>query len=292
MLQESELTGLSRSSLEAADADFRDVSSDTSTSLGGRELEFSTYAACYWPYHYSQISLPETQAKSDALLTQFVFDHNGACFDEWLDDIQALKPSLSRWDLLVQKLGAVQNPSRSSLFAASVFGLLPVLKVLYEHVSTRNQPLGYEGCNNNGASAVYLSARYGNIRSLEFLLNHGASVDSSGGYFGNPLQAAAFHGHGLAARLLLDHQASPCAPGRFSDALDAAILGGHEEAIILLLADKAIRGSCNLETALLKSSYAGHREAVGLIIDRAAFTEPVKFGQDSRTFLRWLSILP
>ena len=191
--------------------------------------------------------------------------------------------------MLVQKLSAVQNPSRSSLFAASILGSLPILTVLHERASARDRPLSYEACNDNGISAVYLSARYDNSRILEFLLKYGALVEISGGYFGTPLQAAAFHGHDSAVRLLLSHQASPCAPGHFSDALDAASLGGHEKTVILLLANDVVSGSCNLETALLKASYAGHREAVSLIIDRASFAEPFGIGQNSGVCLQWLS---
>ena len=227
-----------------------------------------TYAASYWGLHYSRINELETRAAADTLLLKFAFDDEGTCFQEWLDDAKEVTLSLLPWDLRLQKLAAVQSPSRTPLIAASIYGLLSVLNSMHSRALACDRQVDYNEKNDDGASAIYLSARCGNLAILEFLIAQGGSVNTSGGRYGNPLQAAAFHGHERALQYLLDHGADPSAPGRFEDVLQAAIAGGHESSIQYLLTCEDIISTCNLKEALMSVCYAGNHSAVTALLNR------------------------
>jgi len=75
---------------------------------------------------------------------------------------------------------------------------------------------------------------------VELLLDKGANVNAQGGYYGNALQAASYHGYEAIMKLLLDKGANVNAQGGyFGNALRAASEGGHE-AIANLLFDKGV----------------------------------------------------
>ena len=187
-----------------------------------------TYAASYWGLHFSKINHPGLRAAADPLLLKFAFDHECTCFKEWLDDAERLTLLLQPWDLRLQKLAAVQSPSKSPLHAASVYGLLSVLESMYSQAIGCGRPIDFNEKNVDGASTMYLSARFGNLTTLNFLIAKGTSVNTPGGRYGTPLQAAAFHGHDRVLQRLLEHGADPCASGKFEDVLQAAIAGGYE----------------------------------------------------------------
>ncbi len=87
-------------------------------------MDIQTYAASYWGLHYSRIDNAAIQAATDSLLLSFGFDHEGTCFQEWLDDAKNLTLVLPPWDLRRRDLAAVQSPSKSPLLAASIYRLL------------------------------------------------------------------------------------------------------------------------------------------------------------------------
>ena len=158
-------------------------------------MDMRTYAASYWAVHYSKINNPANQAGSDSLLLSFAFDHDGTCFQEWLDDAEDLTQSLPPWDLRWRDFKAVQSSSRSPLLAASLYGLRSILEYMHSRALAHGRQIDLNEKSIHGASAIYISARHGNVATLKFLIEHGCSVDVSGGRYGNPLQAAAFHGH-------------------------------------------------------------------------------------------------
>ena len=231
-------------------------------------MNIRTYAAYYWGLHYSRIEEADALAVADTLLLEFAFDHEGTCFQEWLDDAKGLTLSLSPWDLRFQKLAAIQSASRTPLIAACVYGLLSVIESMHSRALDCGRQVDYNEKNIDGASAIYISARYGNLATLKFLIAQGSSVNTSGGRYGNPLQAAAFHGHERALQFLLDHGADPFAPGRFEDALQAAIAGGHDNSIQYLLSCEDVISKCNLKAALMSVSYAGNHSAVTFLLKR------------------------
>ena len=232
------------------------------------QMDIRTYAAPYWGLHYSRIDNAAIQAASNSLLLNFAFDHEGTCFQEWLDDAKDLTHSLPPWDLRWRDLAAVQSSSRSPLLAASIYGLLPLLEHMHLQALARGRQIDFNEKNIDDASAIYLSARYGNPATLDFLIAQHCPVNTSGGRYGNNLQAAAFHGHGQALQILLDNGADPFGPGKFEDVLQAAIAGGCEDLIQRLLSREDIASRCNLKAALMSLSYAGHHSAVSVLLDR------------------------
>ena len=243
-------------------------------------MDIRTYAASYWGLHYSRIDNAATKTASDSLLSEFAFDHEGTCFQEWLDDAKNLTRSLPPWDLRWRNLAAVQSLSRSPLLAASVYGLLSILEHMHSRAQAHGQQVDFNEKNIDGASAIYMSARYGNPATLDFLIAQNSSVNTSGGRYGNPLQAAAFHGHGQALQILLDHGADPFAPGKFENVLQAAIAGCHEDLIQRLLSREDIVSRCNLKAALMSLCYAGHHSAVKILLDRDDFKQAVSEPND------------
>ena len=231
-------------------------------------MDVRTYAASYWGLHYSRINDAVIQATSNSLLLNFAFDYEGTCFQEWLDDAKDLAHSLPPWDLRWRDLAAIQSSSRSPLFVASIYGLLPILEHMHSRALAHGRQIDFNEKNIDGASAIYLSARYGNPTTLEFLIAQHCSVNTSGGRYGSPLQAAAFHGHGQALQILLDHGADPFGPGKFEDVLQAAIAGGCEDLVQRLLSREDIASRCNSKAALMSLCYAGHHSAVSVILDR------------------------
>ena len=232
------------------------------------QIDTRTYAASYWGLHYSRIDNVAIQAASNTLLLNFAFDHEGICLQEWLDDAEELTHSLPPWDLRWRELAAVQSSSKSPLLAASIYGLLPILEHMNLRALAHGRQIDFNEKNFDGASAIYLGARYGNAAILEYLIAQHCSVNTSGGRYGNPLQAAAFHGHGKALQILLDHGADPLGPGKFDDVLQAAIAGGCEDLIQHLLSREDIASRCNIKAALMSLCYAGHHSAVNVLLDR------------------------
>ena len=242
--------------------------SENSPLLEDVQMGMRTYAASYWAVHYSKIDNSAIQAASDPLLLSFAFDHDSTCFQEWLEDAKYLTQSLAPWDLRWRDLTAVHSPSRSPLLAASLYGLLSILEYMYSRALAQGRQIDLNEKNVNGASAIYISARYGNVATLRFLIGHDCSVDTSGGRYGNPLQAAAFHGHVEALQILLDHGADPFAAGKFEDVCQAAIAGGHEDLVQRLLSREDITSRCNLKAAFMSLCYAGNYSAVNFLLNR------------------------
>ena len=244
------------------------------------QMNIRTYAASYWGLHYSRIDDADIRAAADPLLLNFAFHYEGACFKEWLDDAKELILSVPPWDMRLEKLAAVQSLSKSPLLTASIYGLLSILKLMHSQALACDRQVDFNETNIDGVSTTYMSARYGKLATLRFLIAQGGSIDTSGGRYGSPLQAAAFHGHERAVQCLLDHGADPCAPGRFEDVLQAAIAGGHENLINSLLSRETIVSRCNLKAALMNVSYSGNLSAVNVLLNRDDLRQSVSLRDD------------
>lgn len=200
---------------------------------------------------------------------------------QWLLDVQDLIQSKALLPgPLLQELNAVQDDGKSPIFTASVYGLLAILKQLHAQATASGEKIDWDAKNAHGAPALYISARYGNVETLEFLLARGASVDILGGFFGNPLQAGAFHGHEAVVRTLLESGANPLAIGNFDTALHAALAGGHESVIELLQVNEAFPDPSQLDDVLSRASYDGHDRVVRQLLTRAALTQRITLAQD------------
>lgn len=152
------------------------------------------------------------------------------------------------------------------------------------------QYVEFGGKNSDDASAVYISARYRNFDTLDFLIAGGSSVNPLGGYYGNPLQAAAFHGYKKALRILLDHEADQVATGESEDVVQAAIAGGQQQTIQLLIPREDTARVCDLEAALMNACYAGYHSTVTLVLDRIQLTQAVSKPNVSGMSLKFMGV--
>jgi ankyrin repeat protein len=119
------------------------------------------------------------------------------------------------------------------------------------------------------------------------LIRSGVTVDNSGGYYGNALQAATYRGHIDVVEALLAAGASIGQKGLFSDALSAAVSAGNQSIANLLLRsgyqsthlldeDEVMRmTSANMESSppshvdLLSKLNSTHHSERSLQVDRA-----------------------
>lgn len=189
-------------------------------------------------------------------------------FSQWLEDVRELVESKRLQPTHLKDLIAILNDYGSPIFVACIYGISSILHKVQGEASCIGRTVNYNAKNAQGASALYLSTRNGRTNSLRFLLDHGASIDQSGGFFGNPLQAAAFHGHEDIVRILIEYKADLFAPGKFTGALDAALAGGNGQVIEPLLEASNISDTADLERVLLRASYDGHYGIVCRLLEQ------------------------
>ncbi|KAF4879667.1 Myotrophin [Colletotrichum siamense] len=239
-------------------------------------VSFWFYAVCYWPRHYSMIECVERRSKAEAEVLQFVFSDQGYRHNMWLEDVlkliyqpsRASKPSAVTH--LWWELNDCQSPSHSPIFVASVYGITGVTRQL----AKKSDEINWNMKNKDGVSAVTLSASWGRDDILEFLLMRGASVNTTEGHYGTPIQAASFHGNTRAVQVLIENGADPLAKGFFDTALHAAFSGGDEPTIQLLVDNDTCHKSTNLGTLIRAASYSGYHGALKSLL-RRYFDGPV-----------------
>ena len=240
---------------------------------------FREYAICHWAYHYTKATDTMVKSKLDNILKQFVSAEEEMTFDQWLEDVKELVESKRPGPSHLKELNTILNDHGSVVFTASVYGIPAILEKVESEALYAGRTVDYNAKNANGVSALYISARYGHADTLRFLLQHGAKVDVAGGFFGNPLQAAAFHGHQDVVRILVEEKADVFAPGKFTSALDAALTGGNEQIIMILLEASNITDPGELEKVLLRASHDGHYEVVCQLLN---LLSPTKASHDCR----------
>jgi hypothetical protein len=120
---------------------------------------------------------------------------------------------------------------------------------------------------------LYYSSFLGFTDVSNWLLQTGADINAKGGFFGNALQAASWHGHEAVVRLLLEKGANVNAEGGcYGNALQAASWCGREAVVRLLLEKGA---NVNAEggrygSALQAASWHGHETVVRLLLEKGA----------------------
>lgn len=93
-----------------------------------------------------------------------------------------------------------------------------VVKALIENGGDVNIQSG-----SSGTAALHRAAAESNLEMVRWLLRHGAQVNAQGGMFGNPLQAALYHGDPKVVKCLLESGADVHAQGKWGTALDGAV---------------------------------------------------------------------
>ncbi|KAI1422505.1 ankyrin repeat-containing domain protein [Xylaria sp. FL1777] len=229
------------------------------------EPTFRHYATCYWARHYGKVTNPTEKSRLNEALMEFVFGHKGSAFELWLDEVRELvNRILPNSVILAKELAAADSASKSPIFVASVYGILPI----FEHLTATSEGVDWNIKNIHYVSALYLAARFGQLEAAKYLLQKGADVNSQGGLFGNPTQAAAFHGHTAVLGLLADHRSDLLAGGRFPNAFHAALIGNQNSAMKLLLEGHWMNEITDMDDVLSRAGYYGHREIVEILLRR------------------------
>ncbi|KAE8416730.1 hypothetical protein BDV36DRAFT_296735 [Aspergillus pseudocaelatus] len=197
-------------------------------------------------------------AKELLLVKQFVAEDDGICFTQWLLVVDELVKMKDLEQSLWTKLSPTRNVAGSPVFMI---------------------------CVADGASPLYIATRFGHTHTVQYILDRGAEPNSSGGFYGNPLQAAAFQGFGSIVKILIKHQADAFAPGKFDSAMHAAMAGGHESVISLLLTYPGVIQSCGPEDLLKKAAYGGHFEVVCDVLNHLTLKKHSQVNQERGEYL-------
>ncbi|KAF0322087.1 ankyrin repeat protein [Colletotrichum asianum] len=252
---------------------------------------FWQYAIYYWLDHYTKILGQDYRAKADPDLLQFIFEYKGHRFIAWLREMLiVLDEQLKRDDVLsnrtlllhlsyLESLKAKQQPA---IFVASVYGI----SIILERLEREHTNVDWNEKNIYGTSGLYLSAIRGQDDIVKYLLSHGVDPNMVGGRFKTPIQGAAIRGHASTVEILLNSGADPLLEGRYPTALHAAISGGHEPVIQLLVGNSSCHQAAKLGSLVQAGFYFGRSDAVMSLL-RQYFDNEV----NSKKFQdEWISI--
>jgi hypothetical protein len=134
---------------------------------------------------------------------------------------------------------------------------------------------------------LYTAVIHKCYKLVQILLSENdVNVNVQGGWYGNALQAASYHGHSATVQQLLEKGANVNAQGgRYGNALQAASYCGDRAIVQLLLekgADVNAQGG-GYGNALQAASYHGHSEILQLLLEAgAAPTQIGSPGQNGR----------
>ena len=155
----------------------------------------------------------------------------------------------------------------SILYYPSLWGLHMLCTRLISQKVPVNKQGGYYG-NPLQAAAMIVKESI-----VQMLLDHGAEVNSQGGYYGNALQAAAGSGSKPIVALLIQHGAQvEASGGAYGNALQAASRNGHTDVVELLLEKGAdVNGEGGpFGFALQAAANNGHATLVKLLLEKGA----------------------
>jgi ankyrin repeat protein len=123
------------------------------------------------------------------------------------------------------------------------------------------------------AAPLYYAAQLGLSTITKLLLDRGDDVNAQGGRYSNALQAASDGGHEQVVEMLLDKGADVNAQGGYyGNALQTASARGHEQLVKMLL-DKGAdvnAQSGQYGNALQAASEGGHEQVVKMLLDKGA----------------------
>ncbi|KAL9629855.1 MAG: hypothetical protein Q9164_006690, partial [Protoblastenia rupestris] len=114
--------------------------------------------------------------------------------------------------------------------------------------------------------ALQLALYRGRGSVAKSMLGRIDDINALAGHFGNAIQAAAFGGHEIMVRLLIDGGADVQARGRYGSALRATSLGGHDDVVRLLLNHGATMES-GYGDALEAAALSGRLSTVKLLME-------------------------
>ena len=114
--------------------------------------------------------------------------------------------------------------------------------------------------------ALQLALYRGRGSVAKSMLNRIDDINALASHFGNAIQAAAFGGHEIMVRLLIDGGADVQARGRYGSALRATSLGGHDDVVRLLL-DHGATMESGYGDALEAAALSGRLSTVKLLME-------------------------
>ncbi|CUS07292.1 unnamed protein product [Tuber aestivum] len=158
----------------------------------------------------------------DALLAQFYSDDNNPNFVSWR------QAQFSDSEILTDYL----DPSKSStatLYYASKDGLWQLINGIISAGTDVNHSGG------PGATPLGAAARYGHLKTVKVLLEHGANATQSPR--NDPMRSAAVHGHADCVKALIEAGGTSDDPdiGLYGASIFGAVVWGHEEVFNTIL---------------------------------------------------------
>ena len=126
-------------------------------------------------------------------------------------------------------------------------------------------------CDNNGATALFVTSEIGDFETAKLLISKGAIVDKPNKDFWTPLFAASVNGFYPITKLLLRKGANVKHRDRYgSTALNYAASSGHVKIAKLLIENGACIDHLVPLTPLMEACYNGHREMVRILLQKGA----------------------
>ena len=228
---------------------------------------FYHYSAVHWAEHCRIAIVDGHNVPIISKMQEFVFHENDVSlgFVDWIQEVGKFAKELPRDHRLLKELNSLTSLDCSPLLTACVFGLIPIVNHLQ-----RTPNYDWNQTNDVGISGLYLAAATGQSAVVQSLLKRGVNINISGGKFKHPLHAACFGGHTLVVELLLDHGANPKIG--IKSALEYAILAGHQDIALLLLASKFdIADQAEYDLVLQRAAGAGFADAVHFLQKKYGF---------------------
>lgn len=198
----------------------------------------------------------------DKVMSAFIAEDEGLNIQFWFDDVNhLLDEQLIMEPSLMAELKAIMSENKSPAFIAAVYGCTTI----FDKSIALNPQTNHDMKNSLGASLVYVSSRYGHGRVVDRLIQLGADLNIRGGYLGTPIQAAAYRGHDAVVRRLLANGADPFLNGKFVTAVHAAIAGGKDSTVRLILSERPGFES-ESEDLMIMAAYRGLHGVVDLLL--------------------------
>ncbi|CZR60767.1 uncharacterized protein PAC_10663 [Phialocephala subalpina] len=248
------------------------------------EFALLDYAVSYWYGHLERVpegSFPDSVQHSleqlfitsslpflNLLWLSGRLDTTPLRYAIFIDSLWLVKHFINKGVDLDELSGHVDNCANAlqQVTARYMDESLEIMMLLLESGANVNFSGGYYG-------NVLQAATRGTESRVRILLDRGADVHAQGGRYGSVLQAAAYHGKENVVRLLLDHGANVHAQGgRYGSPLQAAASVGDKETVRILLdhgANIHAQGGF-YGNALQAAASAGNKETVRILLDHGA----------------------
>jgi ankyrin repeat protein/tetratricopeptide (TPR) repeat protein len=159
-----------------------------------------------------------------------------------------------------------QDTLGRGLRVAAYSGRERIVRTLLEHGAPVNSSGGYYG------TALQAASSSGHVATVEFLLEMNADANVQGGLLNTPLRAAVFEGWRGIAQTLLDNGADVNVHGESSSILQVAV-GRHDTEMVRMILERGAMANATdhlFGSALQEASFHGDEEIVSLLIQYGA----------------------